>query len=222
MEYGLKAHEFASSTETTIANEIIMAKAFDGTRWVAMIYCPGGISDCHLYKYDFETPWAETQLMYDGALDHMWMSFEKDSHELVGGLYMPGVTERLDIVVWDMETNNYAILVNDEWDQGLPDADGHLVGYIDSQANDSAWYGVHLSEVKIIDRDTLEKRVVLPLDTYYGLGIWSHYLAVNNVGAWGDSIVLCDLEEMGLVDGSGHVCPESGCPEIDAGVDGGN
>lgn len=216
MEYGLRAYEFASSSEITIVEEAIFTMAFDGTRWVAMIYCEGW-PNCRLYKYDLDNP-AIPALMHDDALDHMWMSFEKATHELIGGLYLPGITERFDIVAWDMETDEYTVLVNDEWDQGLPDADGHLVAYVDSQANDSGWYGVHRSEVRVIDRDTSVKRVVLPLDTYYGLGLWSHYLAVNNVGTWGDSIVLCDLEVMGLVDGDGHVIPED---VADAGVDGG-
>jgi len=132
---------------------------------------------------------------------------------------MSGITTGYDIVTWDMETNEYTLLVNEPYDQGLPDADGHIVTYLDSQAAGGGWFGSYHSEVKIIDRDTLEKRVVLPLDTYYGLGIWDHYLAVNNVGMWGDSIVVCDLEIMDLVDSEGHVIPEGS--GADAGADGG-
>ena len=77
-------------------------------------------------------------------------------------------------------------------------------------------------EIKIIDRVTAEIRTVLPLERYYGLGLWSHYLVVNNLGGWGDSLILCDLRVGGHVDAAGHVCPEEGCPDPpDGGPDGG-
>ncbi len=49
---------------------------------------------------------------------------------------------------------------------------------------------------------------VLPLQTYYGLSISGHHVAVNNVSKWGDSIILCDLEEAGIMK-DGHVIPEA-------------
>jgi hypothetical protein len=221
-EYGLRALNLSSVTESSIVeDEVIQADTFDGTRWVAMIYCPGGVSDCRLFKYDFDNTASGSQEMYATPLDHMWMSFEKQSHTLVGGFYIPGVTNGYDLMTWNMETNEYTILVGDSYDQGLPDADGHIVGYVDSQASGMGWWTTQEAEVKIIDLDTHAVRTVLPLDVYYGLGLWSHYLAVNNYGMWGDSIVLCDLEVMGLVDSAGHVCPESGCSGADGGVDAG-
>jgi hypothetical protein len=38
---------------------------------------------------------------------------------------------------------------------------------------------------------------------------------------WGDSLIVCDLLEAGMMDADGHVCPESGCTSPDAGADGG-
>jgi hypothetical protein len=217
-EYGLRFYSLTLGTENSVIdNVIIQTHSFDGTQWVAFVYNTSSVG--HLYKYDVTNSSATVEQVSTLDLDHMWMSFEKQSHTLVGGFTISGVTDSYDILTWNMETNEYSILVNDEWDQGGVDADGHLIGYLDSQANDSAWFGVYRSEVRIVDRDTLVKRVVLPLDTYYGLGLWSHYLAVNNVGTWGDSIVLCDLEVMGLVDADGHVIPEGA--EMDAGVDAG-
>ncbi len=37
------------------------------------------------------------------------------------------------------------------------------------------------------------------------------------------ALYACDLEAGGFIDAAGHVCPATGCPEIevDAGVDGG-
>jgi hypothetical protein len=121
-------------------------------------------------------------------------------------------------MAWNPETNVRTVLVSEPFDQGHPDADGHLVSYLDSQASGAGYWSGYHAEVKIIDRDTLVQRTVLPLDSYFGTGIWSHYLVSNNVGMWGDSLILCDLEAGGLVDTDGHVIPES---TPDAGVDGG-
>jgi hypothetical protein len=220
-EYGLRAYDLITGFETTIFDDDPSLHVFDGTKWAAMIFCSGGSTNCQLYKFDFENQAAGMQLMNESALDDFNMSFEKQSHTLVGGFNISGVTDSYDLLAWNMETNEYTILVGDPYDQGLPDADGHVVGYVDSQASGHGWWSTNEAEVKIIDLDTHTVRTVLPLNVYYGLGIWSHYLAVNNVGTWGDSIILCDLEVMGLVGTDGHVCPASGCSAADAGVDGG-
>ena len=53
---------------------------------------------------------------------------------------------------------------------------------------------------------------------YYGLARHEKYLGY----LLGDDIlILCDLQAGGFIDASGHVCPESGCPEPDGGMDGG-
>jgi hypothetical protein len=76
-------------------------------------------------------------------------------------------------------------------------------------------------EIRVVDRDSGVIRTVMPMETYYGLGIWEHWIAFNNYGMWGDSLIVCDLLEGGFMDAAGHVCPESGCPVPDAGPDGG-
>jgi len=84
----------------------------------------------------------------------------------------------------------------------------HVVAYADSQANEDGWFtGDNWAEVKIIDRDTKEKRTITSMDRFYGIGIWDRYLAFNNWGMWGDSIILCDLVEGGFMDADGHVIP---------------
>jgi len=110
------------------------------------------------------------------------------------------------------------LLINEPYDQAAPDVDGNLVAYLDSQAAQT-YYIAAQNEVRVFDRDTQEKRVVLPPGEYYGLGIWGHWVAVNNLGTWGDSLILCDLQEMGLVDGNNHAIPEGAV--LDGGVDGG-
>jgi hypothetical protein len=53
---------------------------------------------------------------------------------------------------------------------------------------------------------------------YYGIARHDKYLAYL---LGDDNLILCDLEAGGFIDATGHVCPEGGCPEMDAGVDAG-
>lgn len=41
-------------------------------------------------------------------------------------------------------------------------------------------------------------------DTFFHLFPW---VVANNLGQWGDALVLCDLEQMGLVGEDGHMVP---------------
>jgi len=217
---GIRAYHLESGTETVLmGDDAIMSKAFDGTRWVAAYAVDGGHDT--LYKFDLDNPGLGKQMLDATEVSSWRISFNEETHELVGSFYASGLTDGLDLFVWDPETNERTMLLSEPWDQGSPDYSGHLITYIDSQVNDCGWFGSYLGELKVIDRDTLVKRVILPNSQYYGVGVWSHYIAANNVGPWGDIIIACDLEVMGIVDASGHVCPESGCPELDGGVDGG-
>jgi hypothetical protein len=217
---GIKYFDMVKKKETIVAEVLFLNKAFDGTRWVAYTKDDSGIET--LYKYDVTHPENGSQLLDSTKMSFMAMSMDKDSHELVGGVAMSG-TDGFDIVIWNMETNERTVFIDEPWDQGLPDSSGHVISYLDTQAAKKYWFGTYLSEVKIIDRETKVKRTVLPLETWYGPGIWGHYLAANNVGKWGDSIILCDLEAEGLMDTDGHVIPEGGWPDagVDAGMDAG-
>jgi len=218
---GIKFSPWASSEETVaMAGDSTQQTAFDGTRWIVFWQLDGLYSI--LGKFDIEDQAAGTQVLdpeqiysYDFGL-----AFNNDTHELVGGTAYDGTTDGFDLVLWNPETNARTIFLSEPYDQGNPDYDGQFIAYLDSQESGTYWYVSNRSAVKIIDRDTRVKREVLPLDTYYGTAIWSHYVATNNVGTWGDSLILCDLEEMGLMDGDGHVVPE-GSGGTDAGVDGG-
>jgi len=90
--------------------------------------------------------------------------------------------------------------------------------YLDSNPAGEYWFSEYHCETRVLDMETGVVRTVMPLDAYFGPSIWGHYVVVNNYGAWGDSLVLCDLEEGGIMDASGHIIPEYGS---DAGVDGG-
>ena len=68
--------------------------------------------------------------------------------------------------------------------------------------------------VRLMDRDAEAIRVVMPLATDCGIGIWERWTAFINVGRHGDSLIICDLVEDGYLDADLHVIPEqpSGIP----------
>ncbi|MDD5307957.1 MAG: hypothetical protein PHU25_11605 [Deltaproteobacteria bacterium] len=170
----------------------------------------------YLYKYDIQNPSLGAQSVSPEQYGAFNMAFNHDTHELVMGLCKNNVTNDCDIYIWNMETNAKEAIVTDPFDQGNLDYDGHVIAYVDSQASGARWFDSSLGEVRIVDRDTRVIRVVSPLDHNYGASIWSHWMAFNNVGAWGDSVILCDLLKGKFVDKDGHVVPAP-----DAGPDGG-
>ena len=215
---GIRAYNMETDSEMTLMDSAaILSKAFDGTRWVAAYVVEGSQ---HLYKYDLEHPELGQQVLDDTDVGSWRIAFNEETHELVGSYANEGETQAGDLFLWNPETNEKSLLLSEPWDQGSPDYSGHLITYIDSQINDEGWFGSYMGELKVIDRETLVKRVILPNSQYYGVGVWSHYIAANNVGPWGDVIIACDLEVMGIVDADGHVIPED--TEMDAGVDAGN
>jgi hypothetical protein len=220
-ERGLKAVSLNTLDEDVfLSATTIDTKVFDGTKWVSYIRILN--TEFTLWKYDITNPDAGVQQVEPSTIGAMWMAANPSRPETVVGAGIQGITERLDIVVWNLETNERTIVVNDPWDQGGPDAHGNLITYIDSQANNAQWFGNYKGEVRVVDRDTLVKRVVLPLSTYWGVAIWDHWVATNNAGPWGDIIILCDLLEMGIVDADNNVIPED-APDAgpDASPDGG-
>jgi hypothetical protein len=99
---------------------------------------------------------------------------------------------------------------------------GHVVAYLDTEELEESFYGLSGGESNIELKD-LETGVTNQLTTEAGdwgpLAISGKYLAfLHNLYY----LYVCDLEAGGFVDATGHVCPPTGCPEIDAGVDGGD
>ena len=111
---------------------------------------------------------------------------------------MPEDAYRLEL--WDVAAGTMTVLVDDPDWQAVPDVDGHVVVY--EQMSTAG------TELRIVDRDTGVKRTVMPLDTYYGVGIWERWIAVNNYGLWGDSLITCDLVEGGFMSDALPVVPE--------------
>jgi len=210
---GLRYSTIANGNEEPVTDEFEpYSWSFDGNKWI--VYMHDGL----LYKLNLDNPTPGPQFVDLEGAGFSFPSFNHDTHEMVAGAYDKNETDGTDIWVWDIEAGTSPeVIVSDPYDQVLPDYDDHVIAYLDSQANGTGWRaGGDRAEVRIVDRDTKVIRKVMPLDVYYGIGIWSHYLAMNNYGRWGDSIILCDLLEGGFMDADGHVIPEGGAP--DAGV----
>jgi len=225
-DVGLRYYNLSTSSPLTVVASwdlTVGETAFDGTRWIAYTRLGTGLTE-YLYKFDLNDTAAGPQQVEPTNIAFAGVDFNKTTGELVAGVGITGETQGADIVGWDLETNARTTILSEPLDQLQTDTDGHVIGYLDSQASGMQWYGNYLAEAKIVDRDTGVKRTVLPLDTYFGLGMWGHYLAVNNVGTWGDTIILCDMEAGGLMDTDGHVIPLGGYPDGgvgDAGLDAG-
>ncbi|HUT77809.1 MAG TPA: hypothetical protein VM285_08995, partial [Polyangia bacterium] len=153
-ERGLKAIDLDTLEEDVfLAGPTIDAKAFDGTKWVS--YIQMGTDGDTLWKYDVTNPGAGVHQVEPGTLSAMWMAANPLRQETVLGAWIDDVTERFDIVVWDLETHERTVVVSDPWDQGGPDAHGNLIVYTDSQTNNSGWFGAYKGEIRVVDRDTL-------------------------------------------------------------------
>jgi len=191
-----------NGSETIITSQPLKW-TYDGKKWVVYNNAAG------LYKYDVTNPQQGSQQMYSGSIGIWHMAFNPDTGELISGTYT-GVTQYSDLWAWNMNNDEYEVIISEPYDQCLPDSEGYVIAYVDSQANGTPWNdGGDKAEVRIVDRETKVIRTVMPLDVYYGIGIWGQYLAMNNYGRWGDSIILCDLVEGGFMDGTGHVIPEN-------------
>jgi len=208
---GYRYYDLVSESEHLITEDGYKTVGWcsDGSRWAMYRYEGSESEDKILYKFDMQNPQLGSQKLYDDPIGVFNIAFNHDTHEAVMGANVPDVTDHYDLWLWNPETGDYEVLLSEPWDQGLADFDGHVVAYADSQANEDGWFtGDNWAEVKIIDRDTKEKRTITSMDRFYGIGIWDRYLAFNNWGMWGDSIILCDLVEGGFMDADGHVIPE--------------
>jgi len=198
----------------TIVNDIM----FDGVRWVVYTEYVGATEE-YIYKFDLSNTAAGVQPVDPANIQVEGADVHEPTQSLIAGASISGVTDNIDLVRWDLETNERTVLLSADWDQLLPDTSGFAVMYLDSNPAGEHWFAEFQCDVKVMDLETGVIRTVMPLDAYFGSAIWSHWVAVNNYGHWGDSIILCDLEEGGIMDSEGHIIPEGSDP--DAGVDGG-
>ena len=176
--------------------------AFDGHRWVALM------NDNYLYKFDLSDPGAGPQQLAPYEMGITGMAFDRDTGVLITGVHRVGESDDYRLQTWNMSMGETSVLLDQPWSQVMGDVDGHVVVYNDSQAAGETYWAHQYSELRILDRDTGAIRVVMPLDTYYGVGIWERWIAFNNYGMYGDSLIICDLVAAGYMDADLHVVPE--------------
>ncbi len=200
---GLRYFELDKKEEMKLTSNIIVgAFHFDGLRWVVYHH------DHRLHLIDLQNLSRGAERLPIPPGEVFGLAFNKSTRDLVISVQSPGKTDGFDLMMLDMKTRRTKKLVEDPGDQGLADADGNLIAYVDSGAAGTSWFGNHLAEVKIVDTEARHQRTVFPLGMYFGLSIWNRFLAVNSVGPGGDAIVLCNLVEGGFMDSTGKVIPE--------------
>ena len=129
----------------------------------------------------------------------------------------PDLVRYFDIHVHDLEADTNEYFNTSPWFQMQPSASATVVAYIDTEALGTNWWADPVGHVEIADLSTSETRQVTQVPYgYYTITMHGKYLAYI---AGSSTLILCDLEEGGFIDGEGHVIPEGGLP--DAGVDGG-
>ncbi len=175
---------------------------FDGYRWVAWA------SEHFLYKFDLSDPGAGPQQLAPYEMGITGMAFDRDTGLLITGVHRVGESDDYRLQTWNMTTGETSVLLDQPWSQVMGDVDGHVVVYDDSQVAGEPYWSHQYSELRILDRDTGVIRVVMPLDIYYGVGIWERWIAFNNYGIYGDSLIICDLVAAGYMDAELHVVPE--------------
>jgi hypothetical protein len=176
--------------------------AYDGHRWVAYA------NEESLFRFDLSDPGAGPQLLTARLLDSLGLAFDRDTGVLIAAVWVPGESDDFRLETWDVAAGTMTVLLDAPWSQVLCDVDGHVVVYEDSQAAGETWGAHNSADLRILDRDTGAMRVVMPLDTYYGVGIWERWIAFNNYGTYGDSLIICDLVAGGYMSDDLHVIPE--------------
>ncbi|EFK95409.1 hypothetical protein LDC_2582, partial [sediment metagenome] len=140
---------------------------FDGVRWVAYTEYVGGTEE-YIYKFDLENTATGVQQVDPANIQVEGADINDLTQDLVAGAFVPGETDNLDLVRWDLDTNARSVLLSESWDQLLPDTSGYAVVYLDSNPAGEYWFSAYQCEVRVIDMDTGVVRTVLPLDAYFG------------------------------------------------------
>jgi len=185
--------------------------AFDGERWVVLSQVQSPYD--RLVRYDLQNLAAggeayKEEAGYGGGAG---VAFNGQT----GMLYIGGA----DLHFWNMNTGQRGLLVTDPGSQVFPDADGHAIVYISSEQTGDNWWGNgQIGDIRLRDLETGVTRMVFPMMKHYAPGITERWMVVNQVGPYGDALILCDLVEAGFMDESLHVCPEWGCepPDTDS------
>jgi hypothetical protein len=193
---------------------------FDGERYVAW----GWHDDAEpnqdrIYLYDILSPPPPDEPVYPEAYNQAGGVIS--GGKIFAATYAESVTDYWDVWIYDIATSTTSWLDHSPWDQYVVVADGHVAAYEDTEALGASYLDADGQHLEIKDLETAETRQVSiePAD-YWKPAISGHYLAFIR-GQLVQELFVCDLLEGGFMDVDGHVCPEEGCPEPDAGVDGG-
>jgi hypothetical protein len=190
---------------------------YDGTQWVVWVDELGTSVVNWLWKYDVLNGVGPTLVQY-GMTQITWPKIA-DGVIYSGTWDSPAdMTNKCDVRTNDVGTNEGAWVFESPWDQIGPTVSGRVLAYFDTQELAHDWFEDQTSNVEIYDLDTgVTRKLTDVAFAYSALARHDRYLGYKA----GDTLILCDLEAGGFIDSSGHVCPESGCPEPDGGVDGG-
>jgi hypothetical protein len=205
MEVSTKAiHDITDKAQGSVAN----GWAYDGERWFVWIH------EDLAYKYDLLNPGTPV-VLDSNPTSVLWPDIANGkayttSWQSLENLY--------DTHIHDLETGENS-WINSPWDQIGLSVDDYVVAYTDTEELGHKWFVDQTAHVEIADLETKETRQITNIASkYWGVSQHDKYLAY---GMGSRTIVLCDLEQGGYIDSSGHVIPEGDIAK-DGGVDGGN
>jgi hypothetical protein len=193
---------------------------FDGFRYVAWGWHDEDLGGGDLiYLFDIENPTSPSEPLYPEA------------YRQVGGIIADGkiyastgvlddVTNGWDIWIYDIASETMDWLDHSPWDQMVPIVSGNVIAYLDTEELESSFYtNGGISNIELKDLETgVTNQVTTESGDWGPMAISGKYLVFLHDLY---NLIACDLEAGGFIDAAGHVCPESGCPDLDAGVDGG-
>jgi hypothetical protein len=190
---------------------------FDGTQWLVWLDLSDGDVNW-LWKYDVLNGVGPT-VAQNGMTEIM-------APKIFDGIvYYSAWDNPMDMVnradprTHDLSTGVNEWMFESPWDQVQVTTAGRVMAYADTETLAHTWFSDPTAQIELYDLDTHVTRQLTEVAAeYYGLARHDKYLGYLLGDDW---LILCDLEAGGFIDSSGHVCPESGCPEPDGGVDGG-
>jgi hypothetical protein len=191
---------------------------YDGVKWVVWIdEVISGSGVNYQYKYDVINGVGPT-VIESGVYTTVWPRIS-DGISYSGTWENPfNADHRCDVRASNLETGENTWVFQSPWDQIGGTVSGRVLAYADTEELAHNWFEDQTAHVELHDLDTGLSRNLTEIPAEYsGFARHDKYMAYE----YGDTLILCDLEAGGFIDAAGHLCPESGCPELDAGVDGG-
>ena len=191
---------------------------YDGVKWVVWVdeIAPStGVNN--QYKYDVQNGVGPT-VIETPVYDTVWPRIDNGVAYSATAAYPLDLDFGYDVRASDLETGINTWVFPSAWDQMGGTVSGRVLGYADTEELAHNWFADQTAHVELYDLDTgLTRNLTEVPAEYSGFARHDKYMAYQ----YGDTLILCDLEAGGFIDATGHLCPESGCRDADAGVDGG-